>query len=584
MGISLRQYSFNEDTPLKLKNATHGSNWPVVYIINNTKEVYIGETTNASNRTKQHLTNEDRKRLKKITIIDDPKANKSSVLDLESFLIKHMSADELFTLQNGNGGLQNHNYYQRKEYEDNFEDIWNLLKSKNLVKNNLIDIRNSDLFIYSPYKTLTDEQHDVVNNILLQLLNDVKQKTQTTFFVHGGTGTGKTILGVYLVKLLSQIKGMQESEINETFLDEEMTSLLLSTPNMSDFKIGFVVPMDNLRATIKKVFKRIKGLNKSMVVSPHQVANSEDNYDLLIVDESHRLKRRKGITQYGTYDQNNQNLELDKDATQLDWILKKSKYQIFFYDEEQTVKPADVPKTHFDKLFEKENCHRYYLQTQLRCLAGGNAYINFVKTLFSDVEPEGNYTSDFYDLAIFDDVDKMIQTIKSKNSKFGLCRTVAGYAWAWKTKGKSLPLHVKDEHLQESLDNGIYDIEIEGNKYIWNSKATDWINSANSVNEIGSIHTVQGFDLNYAGVIIGNELRYDNENHKLIVERDNYFDRNGKNSTNDKELLQYVLNIYKVLMTRGTKGTYVYVCDPELRSYFKKFIKTYSLNDTEGEE
>ncbi|MGO1594679.1 MAG: DNA/RNA helicase domain-containing protein, partial [Ancrocorticia sp.] len=107
----------------------------------------------------------------------------------------------------------------------------------------------------------------------------------------------------------------------------------------------------------------------------------------------------------------------------------------------------------------------------------------------------------------------------------------------------------------------------------------DWISSRHSSDEVGSIHTVQGYDLNYAGVIIGNDLRYDSSNHKITFDRAEYHDKKGKEDNlkrginySDHDLLQYVRNIYGVLLTRGIIGTYVYVCDPALREYLRRYL------------
>ena len=122
-------FAFNEETPAKISELHYGdrsvgSNWPVVYIINNSKEAYVGETIHASQRVSQHLKNEDRKKLTEIRIISDEEFNKSVILDLEAFLIRHMHADEKYVLQNGNDGLQDHDYYQRSKYSEEFEKIW----------------------------------------------------------------------------------------------------------------------------------------------------------------------------------------------------------------------------------------------------------------------------------------------------------------------------------------------------------------------------------------------------------------------------------------------------------------------------
>jgi hypothetical protein len=110
-------------------------------------------------------------------------------------------------------------------------------------------------------------------------------------------------------------------------------------------------------------------------------------------------------------------------------------------------------------------------------------------------------------------------------------------------------------------------------KLRWNRTARDWINSPTSRLEVGSIHTIQGYDLNYAGAIIGNDLGYHLIQKKLVVRRDQYFDVKGKQNNDrlgikytDENLLGLVSNIYRVLITRGIRGTFVYVCDPSLRA------------------
>ena len=565
--------NFNDKTSKSLKKERYGTNWPVVYILNNEKEAYIGETTDVSIRTNQHLANKVRRSLKKINIIGDETFNKSSVLDLESFLIKYMAADDKYKLQNGNGGLQNHDYYQRKMYESKFVEIWKQLKNKGLVKNELNVIRNTDLFKYSPYKSLTIDQYMIVNSILDDLAKIVNKKEEATFVVEGGAGTGKTILGVYILKLLMQAKDMDQIEIEEDQVEQNLSDILNINDAIDDLKIGLVIPMDNLRTTLKKVFKHIKGLKSSMVLSPNDVAKSNDKYDLLIVDEAHRLRRRKNLTQYGTFDANNRKFNLGKEGTELDWILIKSKYQIFFYDEGQSIKPTDIRKEDFDKLVFRKNYRSYKLVTQLRCIAGGEEYVDYIKAVFSDKPPKKMLKFKDYDLKMFDNVKEMVEDIKSKDSEYGLCRNIAGYAWKWNSKMKGVPLHTDRVDYHKIIECNIYDIEIDGNKYIWNSQATDWINSPNSVNEIGSIHTTQGFDLNYTGLLIGNELKYDLKNKKFIVDRDNYYDSKGKDTATDEELLKYILNIYRTMMLRGMLGTYVYVCDPGLREYLKKYIK-----------
>ena len=153
-----------------------------------------------------------------------------------------------------------------------------------------------------------------------------------------------------------------------------------------------------------------------------------------------------------------------------------------------------------------------------------------------------------------------------KDQEYGLCRMIAGYAWEWKS--------------QKNPDQ--YDIVIGESKLKWNSEPKDWINSQNAIKEVGCIHTTQGYDINYAGVILGNEIVY--RDNKIQIVKEKYYDKNGKKTvTDENELKKYIINIYKTILTRGIRGTYIYICDEELRNYFKRYIKTF-VSDIEGLE
>lgn len=549
---TIESVRFDDRSPDKIKNLEYGSNWPVVYIINNSREAYIGETVNAAVRAGQHLKNDDRRRLTTISLIGDNKFNKSVILDLENYLIRFMSADGVFELQNSNMGNQPHNYYQQEEYEKNFIEIWNELRKMNLAQNSINHIQNSDIFKYSPYKNLNLDQYKALDTIVECLVDSELKNKNSTIIVNGGAGTGKTVMAVYLMKLFAEIgKGTYEKDIE---MDPGYTYIIENLEKLKKLKIGFVVPMQSLRATIKKVFKNIKDLNVKMVISPVQVPN--DYYDLLIVDEAHRLRQRKALAQYPVFDKNNRKLGFDNSGTELDWIMKCSRNQILFYDSMQSVKPSDIDKDVFLDLMKKEGTHTVVLESQFRC-AGGNDYIRYVKEIFSDIPPVESRSFDNYEFLLFENVEEMIQQIKSKEKEFGLCRTVAGYSWKWVSKNNA----------------EAYDIEIQGNHYKWNTVNKDWVNSENSINEIGCIHTIQGYDLNYAGVILGNEIKYDPETGAIYVDKSEYYDMQGKTALkNEDSLKEYILNIYKTMFTRGIKGTYVYACDKELREYLKKYI------------
>lgn len=531
--------------------------WPLVYILSDgeTKTAYVGETTDAYSRMGTHLKHKSKSKLTSVHLVTSERFNKSATLDIESNLIKYMSGDDVFKLLNGNLGLANHNYYQKREvYWDIFNLIWNNLRAEGIAKHSIDYIDTSDLFKYSPYKSLTKEQ----SQGLLQILQSLATGKHENTIVEGGAGTGKTILAIFLFKMLSS--QLDDFSFKE-FGSEEKVYIELIEQIKKVFpkpKMALVVPMSSFRSTLKKVFKNIKGLSANMVIGPAQV--SKEKYDLLVVDESHRLRRRVNLGAYfGAFDKACLALNLDKyKSSELDWVIMQSKHTVLFYDEGQSIKPSDTKKEDFDTLKFKAKTSILKLKSQFR-VRGGNAYVEFIDSLLhSRLSKETpKYSSKDYDFILFDSLEIMIQQIKARNSESGLSRLIAGYSWKWVS----------------NKDKDAFDIKIDDVQLKWNGTANDWINSEGSIDEVGCIHTTQGYDLNYSGIIFGNEISFNPDTEEIYIKEENYFDKNGKQSIKDpKELKAFIINIYKTIMLRAIKGTYVYVCDPLLRKYFESFI------------
>jgi DUF2075 family protein len=333
---------------------------------------------------------------------------------------------------------------------------------------------------------------------------------------------------------------------------------------LSDFRVGLVITQQSLRVSIQSVFKRVPGLEPAMVLTPFDVGESSEKFDLLIVDEAHRLSRRAAQAM-GTltkqFDDINKRLfgELGTQKSQLDWIMHQSTHQLFLVDSDQAVRPADLPRADLETLKERASARGrlYRLATQMRVRAEAD-YVGYVKELLTGAEPDPQDFGD-YDLRLFEDFDEMRDAIVRRDEEFGLARLLAGYAWKWKSR-------------KNSAD---FDIELGQSKMRWNRVAVDWVNSKTSLSEVGSIHTIQGYDLNYAGVVIGGDLTYDTAAGLTVFNRRRYFDSRGKANNNllginftDDDLLDYVRNIYSVLLTRGIRGTYIYVEDKALREQF----------------
>jgi DUF2075 family protein/SOS-response transcriptional repressor LexA/Cdc6-like AAA superfamily ATPase len=554
------QYDFNSESLNKIEQNTWVKNqWPLVYFIQNESEriAYVGESTNASSRIKNHLSNPKKSSVfNKISIIGSDKFNKSATLDIESNLIQYITSEGTYKLQNGNYGLINHNYFQQDLYKDLFKEVWKKLIEKKIVTKSLSEIENSEIFKYSPYKSLNEGQYKSV----LEILDGLCVKKSNSIFIKGSAGTGKTILATYLIKLLTS--DISDSNF-EDFNDDELREINYIKEFQAKYpkaKIGLVIAMTSLRESLESVFKKIPGLKASMIVNPSDTFKITEKYDLLIVDEAHRLRQYKNISWMGAFRKNNQKLGLDDTGNELDWIIANSKNQIFFYDSAQSVKPSDIDEEKFNLLLNNKNVLKLELTSQMR-VQGGNNYIKFVDELLNvKLNTSSKYSTPNYELLVFDSLADLYNELEIREKQNGLCRLIAGYSWPWASKENKKAI----------------DIEIDGLQFQWNQTDKDWINSPNAFKEIGCIHTTQGYDLNYTGIIFGKEIAYNKEKNIIEINPKLYFDINGKKGiTNPEDLKKYIVNIYKTIMYRGIKGTFIYACDKNLRDYLKQYISVY---------
>jgi len=542
--------------------------WPVVYTLNDAAELYVGESVDAVSRLRQHIDGHKKSHLGEARVIIDDSFNKSACLDLEAYLIGLFAGEGRFKVLNVQTSGGTGNYYQRDDYRERFREIFEKLRAEGLFETTIEEIENSDLYKLSPFKSLTDEQSHAVIAITESLLADLRGGSGGALVIEGAPGTGKTVVAVFLTKLLRDLASWDGEPLeNESVLAGLFTAENAET--LAGLRIGVVVPQQSLRTSIQRVFAKTPGLGRVSVMSPFDVGKSDQPWDLLIVDEAHRLNQRANQT---SAQKNREFREIneklfgadDPSKTQLDWIQEMSHQQLLLIDVLQRVRPADLEPRALRDLANGagQRGRLHVLTSQLRVHAGSD-YVDYVRRVLGPTPPSRRIDFGEYDVRFFDSVGELRTAIREREAEMGLARLVAGYAWPWNSKKDKARIDIQFEDEQVELR--------------WNSRVVDWVDSPKSLDEVGSIHTIQGYDLNYAGVIIGRDLRLNPVTGRLAFDRRHYFDKKGMQNNpgqklTDEDLLEYVRNIYSVLLTRGIHGTYLYVVDPALREYLRRYF------------
>lgn len=385
----------------------------------------------------------------------------------------------------------------------------------------------------NPEFKMIDEQKVAYQNILWAYDEYLRTGRKQVVIVKGGPGTGKSVIAV---KLLVE---MTRRKLLAHYVSKN------SAPRNVFYK-KFMESKD-VHSSIQKLFK-----------SSGVYFNEEMNkLDMLIVDEAHRLQKFSGV--YGNLGEN-----------QIKEIIAAAKVSVFFIDEKQLVDLRDIGSVAAIETwaeYEQADVHHHQLVAQLRC-SGSDEYLNWLDHLlrYNHLLPM-KLSGTTYEFKVFDSPSEMMTEIKKHNRYKNKSRMVAGYCWDWKSRKNSRP---KDIVIGDDF------------AYKWNlSNDNTWSISKGSVDQIGCIHTCQGLEFEYVGVIIGDDLVYRDGTVKVNPSKRASTDRSIWGwKTMEKQNLEethtklraIIKNTYRTLMTRGMKGCYVYVCDEELRNYIKQWI------------
>ena len=542
-------------------------NFPTIYIHNwkDTRdyEVYIGESNNVIQRTRQHFdeaNNPDswqRKLLSKeavLYIIGHEHFNKSLTLDIENRLIHYMmSIDCVKRVYNGRGNPQR-NYYPAEEFDTIFNKIWRELRKEdsNLFPSMSV-IRDSAVFKASPLHKLTKEQEnakDLIIHMVDQAL--VSNKRGQLIFIDGEAGTGKTVLN--------------SSTFYELYCKaEESDSKKLSCHLLvnHDEQITVYEQIANKLGLMEKYGKVVD--KPTSFINKH---SPEDPVDVVFVDEAHLLLTQGKQSYQG--------------KNQLQDIIDRARVTIIMFDENQILTTEQFWEAQileqYREMAKATNSH-ILLKDQLR-MKVDHLTLDWIDSFTKRGELKSiPKDSTGYSIKVFDtplDLDYEIE-IKAKDSETSLSRLIATYDWAYSS------LHQPKEHLRK-----YWEVFIDGWHKPWNreldkelsskekrqNKSLSWAEQPQTINEVGSTFTIQGFDLNYAGVILGPSVKY--RNGRIIFDPNESFNKKAvsnrtlSDGTKQKFGETLIQHEVRVLMTRGVNGLYLYACDPELRKALKE--------------
>lgn len=525
--------------------------------------VYVGESNDVVNRTKEHYTAGEKEDswqhlLKykatdpQMVVIGHNHFNKSFTLDIENRLIEYMmsSVGSVEQSHNGRGNPQNE-YYPVEEFNKVFHQIWRGLRKidKELFLSET-EIEKSALFKASPLKKLTEEQINAKETILAKIFEALENGAENQLiFVQGDAGTGKTVLNA---ALFYDIRTNGEEYFGR------------------DIDCHLMVNHDQQVAVYEQITKRL-GLGDDRVHKPTSFINShtpENKVDVSFIDEGHLLLTQGKMSYQG--------------KNQLADIIERSRVTVIMFDEYQVLTAEeywepDVLDKFKELAYSQRNMVALSQQLRMQCAPSTVKWINdFVlnRTILPFTPDPG------YEFRIFDSPEDLEVAIREKalTEESKLSRIIASYDWKYKAG-------------QAPDDGGFWGVQIGKWFKPWNYETLSklnakerkaikhlaWAEQDHTLDEVGSTFTIQGFDLAYAGVILGPSVKF--KNGEVVFEPSESHNekatqqRTLANGTRQSFGENFIRNEVRVLLSRGTKGLYIYACDSDLRNELKKVVR-----------
>jgi uncharacterized protein len=385
----------------------------------------------------------------------------------------------------------------------------------------------------------------VARNIIIDKLKKAKLRNEkSVILIKGGPGTGKTVIALHVLAEIAALK--------------EKTHILFSTKSKP--------LLEGIKSRLGRGSDaKILFTNLAQFI-PSRAA--ENSIDVLLIDEAHRI----GKSANNQYTKAVDRTELQ----QVETLIRAAKTSIFFIDDKQVIRNAEIGSSSLIRTYaDKYNCsvEEVELVSQFRC-NGSDNYLDWLESTLGHSKDKKTLShKDNFEFKIFDSPTALYDSLLEKNKGQSTSRLVAGFCWEWSKK-------------PDAEDNLVKDVKIGDFAMPWEThgditkppagyvKWYEWAYKPEGIKQVGCIYTAQGFEFDYIGVIVGEDLKYDKETDSLLGDITKTKDptlKKGKQSFDE-----YVKNIYRVLMTRGMKGCYVYFVDPEVRKYFEKYIKPFN--------
>lgn len=384
--------------------------------------------------------------------------------------------------------------------------------------------------------SLINEQLVAKNMIMAKIRQSDKMHTKSVVIVNGGPGTGKSVIAL---NLLAEAAGRGKN-------------------------VSYACKSKSFLEGLKKMVGRQAGLlfNNLYQFVPNR--SKENQYDLILVDEAHRIQESSNF-QYTKADDRT-------DMPQIEQLIRSARTSVFFIDDLQSVRTQEVGNTYMIRKAATRfgaKVESVQLESQFRCM-GSNDYLLWVESILGLDESQRTLADDGrFDFRIFNSPSELYSAICRKESeKPNSARLVAGYCWPWSNPNP-------DGTLANDVVIGDFAMPWEAREGQLLARGIpfwyQWAYHPGGINQVGCIYTVQGFEFEYIGVIIGPDLTFDANKDSLSGDFSKTQDPTLKRDK--KGFDQFVKNIYRVLLTRGLRGCYVYFVNKEVEEFVRKRIK-----------